>query len=342
MLLSLLLVALGPLLAAQGDDQLLLVHVDPRAAHCYATGGRGSLPDEISSTTVVHYCCSIGEAQAAVRGVLLQRKLAPGPVIVELAPVDYQGPLRFVEADSGTVANPVIWRGLPGARVVGGVTLSTESFQPVQQSDPVFRRLPPNASRLVRWLDLSVATNLTQAEVGNTTPHDRISGMAFAPAAPSLLGVPLVSARWPNTGWASARGTGPPAIPGGACTDEATCRNLTFSGAPFGEWAARSGGSNALLQGDGLWLTAFLSFDWAYTFARIEGLTLGERSSSGTMRLSDNASVAPITYGVRTWCADGGRQCLRYIISGVPEALDSAGEFWIDRARMRAFLCMHA
>jgi hypothetical protein len=334
------------LLPAQSDPAVLLIQVDPGYAQCCDDGS-----DRVIAATTIQlsplgvttmYCCSIGEAQTALRGVhQQQQRLPPGPLVVELAPVSYQGPLRFVEADSGTAANPVIWRGQPGARVVGGMALHTDGFQRVRPSDPVFRRLPPNASHLVRWFDLSAATNLTRADIGDTTPHDRIIGMAFAPAAPSQFGVPLVSARWPNFGWASARGTGPPAIPGGACTDEATCRNLTFSlpgGAPFGEWAARStdGDTEELLQGDGLWLTAFLSFDWAYTFARIESLTLDKHS--GTMRLSANASQAPVTYGVRTWCAGGGRQCLRYHVSGVPEALDRMGEFWIDRARMRLYL----
>ena len=40
---------------------------------------------------------------------------------------------------------------------------------------------------------------------------------------------------------------------------------------------------------------------------------------------------------MRTWCAGGGRQCVRYYVSGVPEALDAPGEFWLDDSTMRLY-----
>ena len=48
-------------------------------------------------------------------------------------------------------------------------------------------------------------------------------------------------------------------------------------------------------------------------------------------------SDAPIGLGIRTWCASGARQCVRYYVSGVPEALDVPGEYWFDNTTMRLY-----
>lgn len=48
-------------------------------------------------------------------------------------------------------------------------------------------------------------------------------------------------------------------------------------------------------------------------------------------------SGAPIGLGIRTWCASGARQCVRYYVSGVPEALDEPGEYWLDNTTMRLY-----
>lgn len=232
--------------AAAAAPPALRLAVDPTATSC----------THHAPVAPVGSLCSVEAAQAAVVAALRRQPPLPeGQIVVTLAAHTYYAPLSFAEQHSGTPRNPVVWLG-HGARVVGGRELSRRSFRPVEPSDPVMRRLSPNTSVVVADL---ANLNLSQADVGALHEHNRIVGLRATVATPSLLGRPLVLARWPNAddGWASGSGSGPPAVPHGACLDENACRNFTFGDdAPFAKWAARSGDTQFATD---LFMTSFVS-----------------------------------------------------------------------------------
>jgi hypothetical protein len=138
---------------------------------------------------------TLERARDAVRTLKREGKLGSGAVTVAVLPGIYEltKPLELTNQDSGTAANPIIWRSSKQgrARLIGGRFVS--GWQPV--TDPqVLGRLDPAARGQVWQADLRAQGIVTEAQLANPP------GLGGADPGLEVFfnEQPMTIARWPN------------------------------------------------------------------------------------------------------------------------------------------------
>ncbi len=211
----------------------------------------------------------------------------------------------------GKIAAPLrLHASGPGVRLVGGAVLGTQPM-PLQDDDPIRKRLPGASVANVRWIDLRAAIK-GGGELAGPARH----GMNLPAASGSELflnGLPLTVARWPNQGFAPIDGV---VAPG-------TSKDRPSPGAPrAGTFrVAQRDRLAAWAAAEGVWLSGYWCWDWAD-----DHMPAGKiDAAAGTITLG-----LPHTYGL----ASGAK----YAVLNIPEELDAPGEYWIDVPGARAYL----
>ncbi|NLO73519.1 MAG: right-handed parallel beta-helix repeat-containing protein [candidate division WS1 bacterium] len=240
-------------------------------------------------------------ARDALRALKAQAGLPPGGVTVWLQGGIYHRTESFSlsEQDSGTAEAPIVYRACPGEepRLVGGVEIN--DFQPV--TDPaVLERLREHARPHVQVADLSAAgvTDLGQL-------HTRGFTQPLRPAHLELFfqGKPMALANFPGQGWLPMMGA-----PGGSDWETAY---------PAAEgFYFRSQELARLASVPDLWVHGYWAYDWADSHLRVESLD----PETGLVKVKEPEAVFA---GYRT----GQRFCFLNLL----EALDLAGEYYVDR-----------
>jgi hypothetical protein len=205
--------------------------------------------------------------------------------------------------DSGTEANPVLWRAAPGetVRLVGGRAVPASAFRPVEDA-AILARLEPAARDHVLRADLS--------RLGIPTPAPFPTTYHGAPPGPELFcnDRRMTLARWPNQGWTTiARILEAGSLP----------REGDMSGRP-GAFAYAGDRPARWNVAAGVWLQGYWCFDWYDEVIKVAAI------DPATKRIT---LAAPHLYSVR----QGNPSPRRYCALNLLEELDQPGEFYLDR-----------
>jgi hypothetical protein len=159
-----------------------------------APNGLASNPGTLAAPTTLE------GAQALIQKAI---KANSGPLNVLLRGGIYprSASLSLGTADSGTASNPVQWSAYPGEqpRLVGGVSLTPTSLQPVTSADPNWSRLDANTRSQIYVADLSAY----KVYLGSFASRPNSSGSTYnnsinQAAEVFTNGVPLNLARYPK------------------------------------------------------------------------------------------------------------------------------------------------
>ena len=252
--------------------------------------------------------------QDAVLGVRRARKAgavkAGEPVeVVFRAGEHFVGPgVLLGAADSGTAEAPVTWRGEGKAVLTGGVRVPASLFRKVE--DPAVRaRLPEEARDKVLVADVSSLPGVP-GKIDDLAPT--FLGIYSAPVL-FVNGTFATLARWPNEGFASFTEQVAPGVkePGAFRWPNPRAKRWNFA--------------------EGVWLNGYWTHDW--DCRSVKAARFGEENGTNdVMRLA-----APMTYGVAlgTW----GRKDRRFFAFNLLDEVDAPGEWWLDRANRRLYLC---
>ena len=182
---------LAPLAAWAGQEGVQIVHVAP---------GPPSVSSEVADT-------GNGSAENPFRTLEGARDkarelLRSGPVEVRLGAGTYcldARPLVLSKEDSGTVENPVVWRGAGAGTVLcGGTPVLSELFQPVGD-EGTLARLDAVARGKVLAIDLK------EAGIAGADPVPDKTIMPLPVPELFFGGRRMGIAKWPNSGWATVK-----------------------------------------------------------------------------------------------------------------------------------------
>ncbi|HTQ11440.1 MAG TPA: right-handed parallel beta-helix repeat-containing protein [Fimbriimonadaceae bacterium] len=193
----------------------------------------------------------------------------------------------------------------------GGILIPPDAIKPC--GDPLIlnRIIDERARSKVQWVDL--------AALGVTSlPPIQAYGFPHPPgAAPNELFwmhlSPMTLARWPNTGYTM---TGSVIEPGNGENDrDKPQRKPVFTGT--------EDRAKLWIRAEDPWLYGYWKYDWADESIKVQSID----PSTGAITLAN-----PHVYGV-----DKGKP---YYAENLLEELDTPGEYWIDRVRLRAYFIL--
>jgi hypothetical protein len=238
----------------------------------------------------------------AARDHLREHGVPPGGVTVWLAAGDYllDAPFTLTAADSGTPEAPVVYRGFPGARLLGGRQLT--HFLPV--TDPAVRaRLAPEVRDAVVVADLAAA---------GVTDCGSFSHRGFGyPVSPAHLelffaGKPMTVAQWPKAGaFTEIAGVVAPRPSEWDETVGDLSGGFLYAGDRPRGWA----------EPRDLWVHGYWCYDWANSYEQVTRLDVEARI----------IETAP-PYG--RYAFKPGQ---RFYFLNILEELTDPGEYYVDR-----------
>jgi hypothetical protein len=243
---------------------------------------------------------TLERARETVRRAGIDRRRT---VVVRGGTYEIRSTFTLGAEDSGTEANPVLWRAAPGetVRLVGGRAVPASAFRPVEDA-AILARLEPDARDHVLRADLN--------RLGIPTPAPFPVTYHGAPPGPELFcnDRRMTLARWPNQGWTTiARILEAGSLP----------REGDLSGRP-GAFAYSGDRPARWKVEQGIWLQGYWCFDWYDEVIKVAAI------DPATKRIT---LAAPHVYSVR----QGNPSPRRYCALNLLEELDQPGEFYIDR-----------
>lgn len=240
---------------------------------------------------------TLEQARDRVREEIRNASVA-GPIHVYLRSGVYalKKTLTLGHADSGTVANPVIWSSLPGetVRITGGKAVG--GFKAVTDAK-ILKRLPETAGEHVVVADLKKAGITDFGEVA----QDRKRSELFYRSEPMTL------ARWPNSGFTKIR-------------DILAIEPFTSHGIPGdrqGTFIYEGDRPQRWLDDSDGWVSGYWFWDWSEGRQKIRRID----RTAGTIELQ------PPHHGY------GFRKGQRYYAFNLLAELDAPGEWYLDRER---------
>jgi len=237
---------------------------------------------------------TVAEAQAKIREIKADG-LLDGGVTVLLADGNYQ-PIAFTEEDSGSESAPIVYKA-DGATITGGVTLSSDDFEPLTDDEKA-KLIDDDAKEAVLKVDLS-KYGITSEDLGSTF-NDRYSSVGYNYETGEVNGFAelfintdrMTLARYPNDSFIKTGETD------GTLTfafkDEVKERALNW-------------------DTDTLSVSGYFCFDWSF-----QTMTADIDIESLNVTLDNE-----INYGIAKNC--------RYFFLNVFAETDVAGEYYIDR-----------
>jgi Right handed beta helix region len=234
-------------------------------------------------------------ARDAVRGLKAGPGLPTGGVTVRIAAGVYSRRATFElnAMDSGTADAPIVYRGVGLDRARFVGGAMVEGFGPVTD-EAVRNRFDPESIDHILVADLR-ALGITQ--YGTPLPQGFGRGELNGSLELYFGGERMQLARWPNTEWAHIAEV-PSGQDGGV---------FTYAGDRPDRWA----------DDRELWIHGYWTWDWADSFERIARIEKAKK----------HLYTAP-PHGVY-----GYKQGARFYFLNVIEELDTAGEWYLDRAR---------
>ena len=238
---------------------------------------------------------TLQRARAAVRMIGTATRRA---VVVRGGAYEQTATFSLGPEDSGTKANPVVWRSAPGeaVRLVGGRSVPSTAFLPVDDS-ALLSRLDPAARGHV------VCADLKSVGVSSLTPFP----VAYrgAPPGPELFfnGQRMALARWPNQGWATIARI----LEAGSSPREGDMSGHPGAFEYSGDRPARWGSA------DGVWLQGYWCYDWCDEVIKIGAIDLASRRIT---------LAVPHVYSIQ----QGNPSPRRYRALNLLEELESPGE----------------
>ncbi|TWU44365.1 hypothetical protein Q31b_19010 [Novipirellula aureliae] len=266
---------------------------------------------------------SLVEARDWIRQSRVSGDLPTGQavtVLVGSGEYVFDSTFELSSEDSGSSGAAVIYRAEKrlDARLLGGITLSPKSFEPV--SDPeILNRLDPQIRQEIRVISLPGPRGEFQ-QLGDA--------YRSVPTAPWLYidGMPMQLARWPNAnadneGWASFSkvidtGMANP-LAKNKEQQEKHPGSFVFDDPRLERWQVDQG----------VWLRGYWTHDWADEVIRVASYNSDEKIIT---------LAAPHAYGIMsgTW----GQASRRFYALNVLEELDQPGEWYLDRKRNKLYL----
>ena len=268
--------------------------------------------DDAGSGAADHPFQTLERARDAIRALKARGPL-PGPVRVNVLPGEYpvRKTLELSAIDSGAQAAPIVYRAAKkGAAVLyGGARLG--GFAPVTDA-AILARLPAEARNKIFQCDLN------QAGIPRSSPlAERGYGVRPPDATVEFFfnGAPLTLARWPNSGFVNG---GKVIEPGSKPAGKNSV--FTFLDERPARWAKAQEG----------WLFGYFRHGWADRTLKIQSIDTAAR----------RIACAPYALGAETmepvkWFNKGR---IKYFAFNLPEELDQAGEWFLDRGRGLLFV----
>lgn len=269
----------------------------PTVALWVATSG-----NDANSGTQASPLATLTAARDKVRSIIAAGR-PKGGILVNVVAGTYPqtASLDFVEGDSGTAAAPVIWRAVGGSvNVTGSTAIPASAYQPVPTT--MANLFPSGIRSQVRMVDLAALHVDTPVE-----PQDRDSWTATA-ATIVVDGANLTLARYPNNGWLPVKD----GSTAGSVTDPVV---LPTDDALVLSWAGSTGDAR---------LCAEITYQWASQVMNVTAI---------------DATAKTITAQPHSeWGLDPPDPAIgRYYIFNLPQALDSASEYYIDTTAGKAY-----
>ena len=272
---------------------------------------------------------SIAAAQAALRASAALR--APsGPTRVCIHAGAYAETLAFTPADSGAGARaPTIYAAAPGH--AGNVSLTGAlpiTLAPLPEDDPVRAALPTGVAARVLAADLAAAgvRNVSALTAWLPRGFGPYGGCQPPPLELTVDGAVQRTARWPNAGDASQGTTRGLALTAWHAPSQGLSNGSLWARAGDGSapWLAWSAASLAALQLHGFW-----HWEWEDGYVGWGGVA---ETDGDLVRV---AFAGRAGGGGSEYAATIG--AARYYVTNAPEALDEAGEYWVNATSGRLY-----
>lgn len=261
--------------------------------------------DDAAPGTADRPLATLEGARDAVRRIKSASGLPQGGIAVVIRGGVYPrtSTWELEEQDSGEEGRPVIYQAAEGEVPIFTGSVVLRGFLPVQEPK-ILARLPESARDKVLRLDMAAAG---VQDLGGI--QKRGFGLAGYPANPwvdlYINGVPATLARWPNDGFVKTRRFSTPLGEAG----RASPAEFEIDPEPAA-WSA-----------DDLWLFGYWRYLWAGHTIRVD------RIDPQTRRLR---TAMPSNYGFA--------EDMPYYFFNALEAIDSPGEWYLDRATGTLYL----
>ena len=300
---------------------LALAAAAAQLCHVHVVHPSSSLPP---GATPASAFATISAAQAALRSGAA-RRAAAGPTRVCIHAGAYAETLTFTAADSGAGPHaPIIYTAAPGAQNVSVTGAVPITLLPLPPNDPVRALLPPAVAAQVLVADLAAAGVPGSA----ATWHARgfgYGGCQVSPLELTIDGVVQRTARWPNPDDGSQGTTRGFALtawhaPSQGLSNGSLWVRTNDGSAPWLTWSAAS---LASLQLHGFW-----HFEWADGYVGSAGVV---ETDGDMVRVG---FVGPVAEGALNSTIGAAR----YYVTNALEALDEAGEYWVNATAGRLYV----
>ena len=194
---------------------------------------------------------------------LVRQRQGGEPAIVNLRAGNYllKQSLTFTAADSGSETAPVVYCAYPGetVRLIGGMTVAVDDFQPVTD-EKILQRLDSAARGKVVELDLA-RLGVRHAE----RPKDLFEGTGgLLELYCNDRRMPL--ARWPNEGYTTMKEV----LNGGSVSNDSHGGTFAYRGDRPARWSAA--------VTDGLWIAGFWRVPWVIQAIRVQAIDATNRT----------------------------------------------------------------
>ena len=250
-----------------------------------------------------HPFVSLYRARDAVRSLHAQGYKKRITVFLRQGTYYIDHTFTLVPQDSGYYNNPVIYKAYGNEKVVlnGGISVPLTAISRI--SDLLMqKRFKPEAYEHIFQVDL---------EKLGIKDYGKLSSVGFGkPYIPSWMEVfvnkhPFQLARWPNNGFVPMGKV----IEGGAISSK--------GGESFAQFTYASPNPSTWKENQDLWISGYFKWGWANEVVKVKSID----TTNHIITLAQ-----PTIYGVAS-----GKSYERWYALNIPEELDSAGEYYVDR-----------